>query len=305
MRYPKPLEKGDTIGLIAPCSPVSPERARQCIETLEALGFRVKAADNLSTCYGGYMAGDGEVRGAWMNRMFADPGVDAVFCIRGGDGGSRAFEYIDLDLIRSNPKIFVGYSDVTTFHLAFNQLCGLATFHGPMVSSNLVDRFDTETADAFFAALTAKDSYLFRNPRGMEIGVLKAGRACGRLTGGNLSLLSASIGTPYELDTKDRILFIEETGENPGRLERFAWHLRNSGKFRDCRGVILGQFTNCENQADPEYDTKQCFSDILKPYDIPVLYNIQSGHGEKMITLPMGAMCTMDTKDGSIRFDYV
>ncbi|MBQ8640361.1 MAG: LD-carboxypeptidase [Lachnospiraceae bacterium] len=304
MNYPKPLRKGDTIGLIAPSSAVSGERVDACIKKLEQMGFGVKAADNLSADYGGYMAGDGKIRGQWINRMFADPEVDAIFCIRGGDGGSRAFEHVDLELVRRNPKIFVGYSDVTTFHLAFNQSCDLVTFHGPMVSSNMVDSFDAETEAAFRAALTAKETYVFQNPAGMEIGVLKEGRASGRLVGGNLALLSASIGTPYELDTKDKILFLEEVGETPGRLERFAWHLRNSGKYRDCRGILLGQFTECENKAVPDYNVLRCFADILKPFDIPVLYNLQSGHGEKMITVPMGAICTMDTAERSIRFDY-
>ena len=132
MKYPAKLKPGATIGLVSPSSAISPEREKACIERLKAMGFRVKASDNISTNLGGYMAGTGEVRGKWLNKMFADPEVDAIFCVRGGDGGNRAWKYLDLDVVRNNPKIFVGYSDITTFHLAFNQLCDMVTFHGPM-----------------------------------------------------------------------------------------------------------------------------------------------------------------------------
>ena len=266
------------------------------------MGFQVKEADNLATNYAGYMAGKGDVRGQWINEMFADPEVDAIFCIRGGDGGSRAMEYVDLDLVKKNPKIFVGYSDVTSLHLAFTQQCGLVTFHGPMVSSNMVDQFDPETRESFFQALNAEEGYEFKNPRGFEISVLKEGQAEGVLTGGNLSLLSASIGTPYEVDAKGRILFIEEIGEPLCRMERSVYHLRNAGKFRDCAGVILGQFTSCANKDDAEYTEIDCFLDALEGLDIPVLYNVQSGHGFPMMTLPLGAVCSIDTAKPGIAF---
>ena len=159
MRYPKKLEKGATIGIICPSSPISAEREVQCVSVLEEMGFKVKKADNLTKNYAGYMAGTGEERAAWINKMFADKEVDAVFCVRGGDGGSRVIRHLDLDIIRSNPKIFVGYSDVTCLHMLFNQKCDLVTFHGPMVSSNMVDAFDDDTKNAFFDALTAEGTY--------------------------------------------------------------------------------------------------------------------------------------------------
>jgi muramoyltetrapeptide carboxypeptidase len=303
MRYPKKLVKGDTIGLVATSSPVATERISQCVKAMEELGFKVKVADNLDENYGGYMAGNGKTRGEWLNKMFADPEVDGIFCVRGGDASSRAMEYIDYDIIRNNPKVFVGYSDVTNIHLSLTQDCDLITFHGPMVSSNIVDDFDEETKAGLFRALDAEEPWEFINPKGFEIGVMKEGKGTGRLTGGNISLLSASIGTPYELDTKDKILFIEEVCESITKVEKWMYHLRNAGKLRECKGIILGQFTDIVNEKDQAYDELCCLREIFEGLDIPVVYNVQSGHSKPMMTLPMGAMCSIDTSTKSIKFD--
>ncbi|MFT5874101.1 MAG: muramoyltetrapeptide carboxypeptidase [Clostridium sp.] len=302
MKYPKKLKNGATIGLICPSSPVSVERLLQCENVIKSLGYKVKIADNLTTNYAGYMAGDGAIRGKWINAMFADPQIDAIFCLRGGDAGSRAMEFLDLEMIKKNPKIFVGYSDITSMHLAFTQTCEFPTFHGPMVSSNMVENFDEETRESFFKALNANEAYEFKNTKGQELMVLKKGKATGELIGGNLALLASSIGTSYELDTKGKILFIEEVDEKMNRIERFAYQLRNSGKFNDCAGIILGQFIDCENKGMPKYTEIECFKDILRGIDVPVMYNIQSGHDYPMMTLTFGATCTMDTAAKTISF---
>lgn len=302
MKYPSKLKKGDTIGIICPSSAIETERIKECFQAMENLGYKVKAADNLDVNYGGYMAGSGKVRGEWINKMFVDPQVKAIFCVRGGDGGSRAMEYVDFNLIRNNPKIFVGYSDVTSLHLGITQNCDLVTFHGPMVSSNIVDDFDDETRESLYASINADEDYRLRNPEGLDVKVLKEGKATGRLTGGNLSLLSASIGTPYEVDTKGKILFIEEVCEPMSKIEKWTYHLRNAGKLKDCSGIILGQFTKITNDECPAYDVNACLVDIFDGLDIPVMYNIQSGHGWPMMTLPMGALCTMDTESKTISF---
>ncbi len=303
MIYPKPLQPGGTVGIIAPCSAISEERKEACIRVLTDMGYRVKVADNLTDNVAGYMAGSGQVRGAWINRMFADPEVDAIFCVRGGDGGTRCYGHIDLDIVRANPKIFVGYSDVTTMHLLFNQQADLVTFHGPMVSSNMVDNFDAETRDAFFAAINGEERYVFHNPAGIPIEVMKPGRAVAPVVGGNLSLLSAAMGTPYEMDSRGKIIFIEEVKEPLTKVEKWAYQLRNAGKFRDCAGVLLGQFTDIVNKGMPSYTEIDCFRDILEGVDVPVMYHLESGHGEKMITIPFGAVCTMDTADTSLVFE--
>ncbi len=302
MKFPKKLEKGMTVGLIAGSSCVSEERAKACVARMEELGYKVKIADNVTTNYGGYMAGTGPVRAEWINKMFADPEVDAIFCLRGGDGSSRVMKHLDYDVIKNNPKIFVGYSDVTNLHLAFNQKCDLVTFHGPMVSSNIVDDFDEETAESLFASLNGDDIINFKNTTGFDIKVMKEGKATGKIIGGNLSLLSAAVGTDFAPDTEGAILFIEEVCEPMSKIEKWANHLRNAGVLDKCNGIILGQFTKITNDECPEYDEIKCLEDIFEGLDIPVMYNIESGHGKPMMTIPFGAECTMDTATKTITF---
>lgn len=302
MRFPEKLKAGAVIGLVSPSSPVSEERQEQCCKAMRALGFRVKKADNISASKGGYMAGEEKVRGEWINRMFADPEVEAIFCIRGGDGANRIIPYIDLDVVRENPKIFQGYSDITSLHLLFNQKCGLVTFHGPMISSNVVDQFDVETKQGFFESLTADRAYAYSAPEGFPIGTAREGSAKGELTGGNLTVLCASVGTPYEIDTKGKILFIEEIGEHIGNLDRHVYQLKNAGLLDQVKGIILGQFTRC-NVDEEGFDMTRVVLDAIGDMDIPVMYNVQSGHGFPMITLPMGAVCKMDTETKSIIFE--
>ncbi|MGF6376109.1 muramoyltetrapeptide carboxypeptidase [Clostridiales Family XIII bacterium PM5-7] len=302
MNFPKKLRKGDTVGIICPSSPIATERIGQCVDAINRLGYNVKLADNLDVNYGGYMTGNGKARAKWVNDMFADPEVDAIICARGGEGGSRAMEYVDFELIKQNPKIFVGYSDVTCLHLGITQNCGFVTFHGAMVSANFVDDFDAETEASFFGAVNADADYEYKNPKGFELGVLKSGKATGQLTGGNLSLLSASMGTPYEVDTKDKIIFLEEVSEPVYNIDKWMHQLRFAGKLQECKGILLGQFTDVVNKRCPEYDVNQCVMEALDGIDIPVMYNIQSGHEKPMTTLPLGAMCTMDTEDKTITF---
>ncbi|MCI8348335.1 MAG: LD-carboxypeptidase [Firmicutes bacterium] len=299
--WPKKLAAGSTVGLVATSSPIT-EYEKECsIRSLENMGYRVNAASNLTDNSFGYAAGSCEDRGKWINRMFADPEVDGIFCVRGGYGASRILEYVDLENVRKNPKIFVGFSDVTALHLLFNQSCHLVTFHGPMVSTNMMYDFDSESADSFARAVQDQ-SFEFKNPKGFEIGVIKKGCAAGRVTGGNLSVLCGSMGTPYEMDSRDKILFIEEVNEPMGRIERMLCQLKHCNKFKECKGVMLGQFEGCGNRADETYEVIRLFEDLLSDYDIPVMFNIQSGHGKPMLTIPLGALCTVDTESKRILF---
>ncbi len=302
MKYPKKLEKGATIGVIAPSSAVSSERVAGSRRALEEMGFQVRLADNLDQPKGGYLAGEADVRAAWINKMFADPKIDAIICIRGGDGSNQLVGKLDLDLVRKNPKIFVGYSDITTFHLLFNQQCDLVTFHGPMASSNMIDHFDPETRDSFFAALNADETYTYPAPNGFAPGIVRAGKAEGRLTGGNLTLICSSIGTPGEIDTAGKILFIEEIGAHIGGIDRDIYQLKNAGKLDHVAGILLGQFTNCRVDEPENYSISQMVAEATAEIGMPIMDNIQSGHEFPMITLPLGAPCTMDTADRSIRF---
>jgi len=301
MKYPNKLQQGGTVGLVCPSSSVSTERVQECADTIKKMGFVPKLSDNLDRSYKGLMAGTGQERADLLNAMFADPDVDAIFCVRGGDGSSRIMEYLDYDLIRKNPKIFVGYSDITNLHLAITQNCDFVTFHGPMVSSNMVNNFDDETKNSFFNAINADADYEFHNPKGFEIGVLSEGKASGKLIGGNLSLLSASVGTPYQMDTNGNIIFIEEVDEPTSKIEKWMYHLRNAGLLEKASGIVLGQFTDMSINCDEDFDAVSCIADVCGDLGIPIMYNIQSGHGFPMMTLPMGADCGIDTANGTIK----
>lgn len=305
MIFPKKLKKGDTVGLVCTSSPIRSEMITGCLHVIKEMGFEVKAADNLDVDYGGYMAGNGRLRAQWINRMFSDDEVKGIFCVRGGYGSSRMMDYLDYGVIRENPKIFVGYSDVTNLHLAIANFCNFVTFHGPMVYSDMISDFDDETRNSLIRTINADEELEFKNPKGFDIKVLKEGAAAGRLIGGNLSLLSASIGTSYEVDTRDNILFIEETCEPVGKIEKWAYHLKAAGKFEACRGIVLGQFSGIFNDSCAQFGALECLSDILEDIDVPVFYNIQSGHGKPMMTLPMGAYCNMDSSSKMLNFHVI
>lgn len=305
MRYPKKISKGDTIGLICASSSIKTERIALCVKTIEDMGYKVKLADNLDYHPYQFIAGSGQLRAEWVNKMFADPEVDAIFCIRGGDGSGRIMPYLNLDIIKANPKIFVGYSDMTNMTLVMNQICDTVAFHGPMVHSNMVDHFDEETKESFFQAIEADEDYEFKNPKGYELDVFREGIAEGRITGGNLCLLTHSMGTYYEVDTQDKILFIEEIGESLASVERAMSQMANSGKLAACKAILFGQFTNTDLSEDPRYDSIEDYiktSGLLDGLDMPIVFNVQSGHGFPMMTIPMGAMCKVDTRTKSIVF---
>lgn len=298
MTYPRPLKPGATIGLVCTSSPVTTERISQCVGVLTDMGYQVRLADNLDAHLHGLMAGEGKARGEWINRMFADPEIDAIFCVRGGDGSSRIMEYLDADLIRQNPKIFVGYSDVTNLHLFLVDQCDLVTFHGPMVSSNMVDHWDAETERSFWETLGAEGTWTYQNPAGKPLKTIRPGQGTGLLIGGNLSLLAAAMGTPYALQSQGRILFIEEVKEQTSKIEKWIWQLRNAGALAGLAGLLLGQFTNMTVECDADYDAVACITEACQGYDFPIVAGVESGHAFPMMTLPFGAPCTIQASAG-------
>ena len=302
---PKKIEPGDTLGVIAPSMPVKPGEKEKLTAYLEASGYRVKLGKTVKELsnFHGYLAGDPKDRAEDVNQMFADPEVDGIICARGGYGSSGVMDYLDLDMIRQHPKVFIGYSDITNFHSVFSRYCGFVTFHGPMVISNMLKGFDDYSRDSLERALAMEDHYVFRNPEGDPMHILMTGRATGVVTGGNISLIAHSVGTFYQPVTEGRILFLEDVDESIAHLDMMITQMEQAGVMKGVRGVLLGNFADCSNDSyDSSYRIDQFLRDRFAAYQVPVMSNVCSGHARPMGTIPMGTVCTMDTDSDEIIF---
>ena len=297
MLYGKKLKPGDTIGLIGPSGTVREAGAvDQAIAYMQEIGFKVKVGESAHAKYG-YLSGTDEVRARDINAMFADPEVDAIVCTRGGYGTMRMLDLLDYDTIRANPKIFVGFSDITALHIAFLEKCGLVTFHGPMATRWMHEFADGFTRPAFMNAVMKAQPLgeLVNAPDYHARQTVNPGCAEGMLVGGNLSLMAGTIGTPYELDTKGRILFIEEIGERTYCVDRMLTQLRLAGKFEDCAGIVFGDFNDCPVEY-PEFGLtlEEVIRDVAAPCGKPIFTRLQAGHVSPKLTLPLGTRCRMD-----------
>lgn len=289
------LKPGDTIGLIAPSSPTTKENVERAKNKLMEMGFKVKIGKSAYEQYG-YLSGTDDIRANDINQMFSDGQVDGIICLRGGYGTPRILDLIDYNIIRNNPKVFVGYSDITALHLAFTQKCNLITFHGPMASSDIIGNFSEFSKTSLLKAITNTEPIgNISNPEGQEIISINGGIGEGSIIGGNLSLLVDTLATPYEIDVKGKILFIEEIGEDPYKIDRMLNQLRLSGKLKEAEGIILGDFNNCYTSKHSEsLSLDQIFNDHIKPMGKPTISNLKAGHCEPMLTLPFGVKARLD-----------
>jgi muramoyltetrapeptide carboxypeptidase len=299
---PKALALGDTIALVAPSGRVaSPERVDQAAAALDELGFAVRVYPSCRSGYG-YLSGTDEERAADLNAAFADDAIDGIVCLKGGYGTPRILDKLDYPMIARHPKLFVGYSDITAIHIALLNRCELATIHGPMASSDMVPSFDPFSKEAWLAALTRNES-LGRLPRPAgDPGprVLVPGLARGELVGGNLSLIAATMGTPYQIRPEGRILFIEDIDEAPYRIDRMLTNLRLAGVFKDCAGIALGNWNKCEAApGKPSLGLEEVFRDTLCGAGKPVLMGLAAGHCSPTLTLPLGTMAELDASSSS------
>lgn len=306
MIKPKALKKGDTIGLIAPSGAVRDVTAvDRCITILEGHGFKILVGESCRERYG-YLSGTDEVRAKDINNMFRDDAIDGVFCLKGGYGTPRILDMLEYEIIKENPKVFIGYSDITAIHIALNQNCNLVTFHGPMAASDMLDEFDEFSKESYLTALTSNMPLgILHNPERLTIKTMVSGKAKGRIIGGNLSLIAATMGTPYEIDTKGKLLLLEDIDEYTYSIDRMLTQLRLGGKLNDCEGIILGDFKNCNPQYENfDHTLMQVFSDIILETQKPTIYNFMAGHCTPKITIPLGAeailnadACTLEIID--------
>lgn len=311
MLYPKRLAPGSTIGLVAPASPSrDDDDIRMAGEVLESLGFRVKESDNLYRRHG-YLAGSDAERAADLNAMFADDGVDAIIALRGGYGASRILPLLDYDLIRQNPKILLGYSDITALLNGIFTQTGLITFHGKIAAGNFTDYSLAEfkkvlMADATKVTIGSAPNFVTeegRIDRANRLVRMVPGRAEGRLVGGNLTLLSHLIGTPYAPDLTGKILFLEDIGESVYRIDRMLTQLLLAGQLQRVAGIVLGKFTDC----NPEYSSGSSLSltavlaERCGQFGVPVLRGLMIGHIDDQTVVPVGCMAELDAEAGTLR----
>ncbi len=302
---PKHIQQGDTVGVIAPSSGLSAEDFEKALQNLSSLGFKTKVG-KYARAKNGFLAGTDKERLEDLHWAFSDAEVKAVWCVRGGYGASRILPFIDYNLIRKNPKISIGYSDITAPHVAIFQNTGLVTFHGPVGTSNPSDYTKMHVLNALTNPTAnykielsefnkTKESNLFKTE------TIVKGKASGELIGGNLSLLSAMAGTPFAMkNLKGKILFIEDVGEQPYRIDRMLTQLLQSADLKSLAGIALGVFEDC----NPKDATTQSLIEVLKDrlgnLGIPVIYGLSFGHIRDQFTLPLGIKAELDTENATV-----
>ncbi|GAB4311097.1 MAG: LD-carboxypeptidase [Candidatus Sumerlaeia bacterium] len=307
---PRRLQEGDLVAVVAPASaPPQADLIDKAIERLKELGFRVKPARHVRARWG-FLAGGDAGRARDINAAFADPRIRGVFCVRGGYGSGRLLRLIDFQTVRANPKVFVGYSDITALHCAFLKAAGMTSFHGPMLTSDLIKpETPPYTLDHLHRAITTAEaprSLCADYPdRGQTVEIIRRGRATGPLVGGNLSLLCTMIGTPWQPPFKGRILFLEDVDEKPYGLDRNLTHLLNAGVLEKVAGVALGQFADCvDPKAADAKEYRQTTADVLRErlhgLGVPVVAGLPFGHVPFNATLPVGARATLDAYKGDL-----
>jgi muramoyltetrapeptide carboxypeptidase len=296
---PPKIKTGDTIAVIAPAGPIeSRDGLDRGILALEGMGFRVRFDERIFQS-SGYLAGDDSARAEELMRSFEDPSIQAIIALRGGYGCSRLIPLLVEKRLRYYPKIFVGFSDLTTLHLYFNKRFGWVTIHGPMAVSPALAASPSDQASHLLSLWTDPEYRPMLSFPQMES--LNPGAAEGVLTGGCLSVIAASIGTPYEIQTKGKILFLEDQGEPPYRLDRMITHLFLADKLHSLAGVLLGDFVDC-GSTHGNYTAMDTLRDIFASLNIPVLANFPAGHVANNWALPFGVTVRMDASARTIEF---
>jgi muramoyltetrapeptide carboxypeptidase len=296
---PFALKPGDVIGVVSPAGIVNKAGLRRGIKILAGMGFRVKVGAHVFE-KDSFFAGTHRSRKTDLNAMIRDPEVKAVLCARGGYGSVYLLEDLDFKTLCRQAKIVMGASDITVLLNAIQARTGLVTFHGPMVATNF------SKGEAGVDLYSFRHAVMSEGANGPEVPwslplrrdqVIRSGRASGRLAGGCLSLLVSTLGTPYEFESGDSILFIEDVNEPPYRLDRMLKQLGDAGKFRRVRGVLLGDMLNCRDEKHPRWTARKVLETYFRSFKGPVVMGLSSGHTRNpFVTLPIGARVTLDSR---------
>jgi muramoyltetrapeptide carboxypeptidase len=304
---PPRLKTGNTLGLVAPGSYISEEELKDSVANLEKLGFKVTYNERILS-KSGYLAGDDKSRVEELNSMFENTEVDGIFCARGGYGCQRILPMLDYEVIKNNPKVLIGYSDITALLNAIYVQTGMITFHGPVGIST----FNEFSVTYFNEVLVhpEKDLILISTQgedqkENTGITTIVSGKAVGELVGGNLSVINSLIGTKFDFNGEGKIIFLEEIGEEPYRIDRMLTQIIQCGKFEKAAGIVMGVFEDCEpKEKDPSFSTSfslmEVLFDRLSNLNIPVIYGLSFGHIKNKFTLPIGIKAELDTINQTI-----
>jgi muramoyltetrapeptide carboxypeptidase len=301
---PAALRAGDAVAVVAPASNLKADYLARGVAELERLGFRARYEPGILD-KARYTAGDDQRRAAELTQAFADPEIKAVWAARGGYGSMRLFRLLDEDLIGKRPKVFIGYSDMTALSLYFYRRFGWVTFHGPMAAKDLAggeEHYDRETLIKAVTGASPLGEIASNKAEMLHRG---AGvRVTGRLLGGCLSLITAMMGAPDELDTRGSILFLEDTSTRPYAIDRMLQQLKLAGKFDGVRGIVFGEMTDCVQHADQGYRIQDVLAECTADLNIPVMFGLPSGHSPRgNLTIPLGVTATLDAGRGALSID--
>jgi muramoyltetrapeptide carboxypeptidase len=281
------------IGVTAPASPFAPDVLERGVRVLREMGFEVRFSEDLfDSC--GYLAGSDEQRAAAFNRLVADPQIDAIMCARGGYGSLRILPLLDYARVAEHPKAVIGFSDVTALLWALYSRCGLIGFHGPLVTT-LADAAPADRS-ALWNAVASEGSLRLRFE---TAAVIRPGRACAPVAGGNLTTLCHLLGTPYAPAFRDHIVFLEDRGEAPYRLDRMLTQMKMAGCFDGMQGLVLGSFEDCGAREDAWRVVAEVFDDA----EWPILAGIDAGHSRPNVTIPLGVEAILDAEDRTLVFE--
>ena len=305
---PPVLRSGDTVGVVAPASDVDRAALERGAAALERLGYQVVYAESILEREG-YFAGSVARRVGELHQMFERQDVRAIVCARGGYGCNYLLPHLDLDLIRRNPKIFVGYSDITALHTWIHDQTGLVTFHGPMVAKDFATAAGEQWAGspqgvhpaAWECAVGGWFNY---DAAEEDVSAVVAGEAEGTLYGGCLSILASSLGTPYEIQTRDTVLLLEDVNAKPYQVDRMLMQLAQAGKFAGVRGVVFGEMVGCAEAGGPASPLREVIARVVREQcpGVPVAFGFRSGHVSRHnITLPLGVRCRLAVRAGDVR----
>ena len=302
---PRALKKGDLIGLVTPGSPITKEQLDGAIQKLEDLGFRTYHKESVLSEYG-YMAGKDPERADELMHMFTNEEVKGIWCVRGGYGSIRILSRLDYEKIQQNPKVFIGYSDITALLTTIYEQTGLVTYHGPVGISDF-NKFTVNSLEKVIMNPEQKFRFPYKRDKGTRKNpefdryTLYGGEAEGLLIGGNISVLDSMIGSRFEPDFENKIVYLEEIEEKTYRLDKMLFHLLEATNLKRAAGIAMGVMGGCNINDEPRLTLKEAIWDLLAPLEMPISYGLSFGHIEQIITLPNGIKASLNADRNSLK----